>query len=286
MKTTLIRLASVLGAALLLAGNASASGAEIIFDDGEPLLIEEVVDGQAVWRFPVALEDMQPQFVMLANKYMLLSKDFVPDPLVTVKTRKKNKDGTNANGGVYKASGSAMQLQGDCLQAFVSMSEGALADGITLYLKSAYRSYRTQKTMYYNRLKRNNGRDDGWVAMPGSSDHQTGLGCDVVPRSWRDKSMNGKMGAEPECIWMAAHCHEFGFILRYPEDKEEITEINYEPWHIRYVGVPAATYIMENGLCLEEFVLELQDAIQSFLDAGGDPSLVESFIQTPAEPEQ
>ena len=154
-----------------------------------------------------------------------------------------------------------------------------------LYLKSAYRSYQTQKTMYYNRLKRNNGKDDGWVAMPGSSDHQTGLGCDVVPRSWRDKSMNGKMGAEPECIWMAAHCQEFGFILRYPEDKEEITEINYEPWHIRYVGVPAATYIMENGLCLEEYVLELQEAIQAFLDAGGDPSLVESFIQTPAEPE-
>ena len=82
---------------------------------------------------------------------------------------------------------------------------------------------------------------------------------------------------------MAAHCHKFGFILRYPSDKEEITEINYEPWHFRYVGIPAATYIMENGLCLEEFVLQLQDAIASFLAAGGDPALVEPFIQTPAE---
>ena len=282
MKTMLIRLVSVLCAALLLAGNASASGAEIIFDDGEPLLIEEVVDGQAVWRFPVALEDMQPRFVTLANKYMLLSKDFVPDPLVTVKTRKKNKDGTNANGGVYKASGSAMQLQGDCLQAFVSMSEGALADGITLYLKSAYRSYRTQKTMYYNRLERNKGKDDGWVSKPGASDHQTGLGLDVVSRSWRDKAMNSSFAATKEAQWMAAHCAEYGFIIRYPEDKTALTEINYEPWHLRYVGIPAAAYIMENGLCLEEFCEQLWAACSQYLAEGGSPEAVVPFMQESA----
>ena len=102
--------------------------------------------------------------------------------------------------------------------------------------------------MYYNRLKKNKGKDDGWVSVPGASDHQTGLGCDVVPKSWKDKAMNGKMGKEPECVWMAEHCQEYGFIVRYPEDKQDVTEINYEPWHLRYVGVPAATYIMENGI--------------------------------------
>jgi predicted TIM-barrel fold metal-dependent hydrolase len=60
--------------------------------------------------------------------------------------------------------------------------------------------------------------------------------------------MNSKMAKEPECIWMAEHCQEYGFIIRYPADKEDVTEINYEPWHLRYVGIPAATYIMENGL--------------------------------------
>ena len=132
---------------------------------------------------------------------------------------------------------------------------------------------------YLVRWKKNKGKDDGWVSLPGASDHQTGLGCDVVPRSWKDKSMNGKMGKEPECIWMAEHGQEYGFIIRYPEDKQEETEINYEPWHLRYVGVPAATYIMENGMCLEEFNAELQAAIREFIDAGGDPALVEAFIQ-------
>ena len=187
-----------------------------------------------------------------------------------MKQRKAAKDGSNKNGGVLFAKGGTYKLQETCAEALVAMSEGARADGYNLYLKSAYRSYQTQKTMYTNRLKKNKGKDDGWVSQPGSSDHQTGLGCDVVPKSWRDKAMNGKMGKEPECIWMAEHCQEYGFILRYPSDKEEITEINYEPWHMRYVGIPAATYIMENGLCLEEFTEQLQEAIREYLDNGGE----------------
>ena len=76
-------------------------------------------------------------------------------------------------------------------------------------MKSAYRAYKTQKTMYNNRLERNNGKDDGWVSKPGASDHQTGLGCDVVPGSWKDKSMNSNMASTPECQWMAEHCYEY-----------------------------------------------------------------------------
>ena len=137
--------------------------------------------------------------------------------------------------------------------------------------------------MYNNRLKKNHGKDDGWVSKPGASDHQTGLGCDVVPKNWKDKAMNDKMMKEPECQWMAEHCYEFGFIIRYPADKQEITEINTEPWHLRYVGIPVATYIWENNLCLEEFTEQLQQAIREYLDAGGDRSRVEKFIQEPTE---
>jgi len=260
-------------------------------EDDDDLMIEEIVeyvdledDGtetviDTLWNFPVALEDMDPNFVILVNKYYLLDSSFVPDPLVTVKAR--NSDGTN--GGVLKATGSKMQLQQTCYEALHEMCEAAQADGYKLYLKSAYRSYQTQNTMYYNRLKKNNGKDDGWVSKPGASDHQTGLGCDVVPRSWRDKSMNEKMASAEECQWMAAHCHEYGFILRYPEDKEDITEINFEPWHMRYVGIPAATYIMENGLCLEEFNDELQAAIANYIALGGDRTNVEAFIREPSE---
>ena len=262
-------------------------------EDGD-LLIEEIVEGdgtespgdtsgEAEWTFPVALEDMNPDFVVLANKHYLLDKGFVCKPLVKIRSMKLEKDKvTRKSGDMYVVS-KGMQLNETCARQLIELSDAARADGHTLYLKSAYRSWQTQNTMYYNRLKKNHGKDDGWVAKPGSSDHQTGLGCDVVPRSWKSKAMNGKMAREPECAWMAEHCQEYGFIIRYPEDKQDVTEINYEPWHLRYVGVPAATYIMEHGLCLEEFNDELQAAIREYLAAGGDRARVEKFIQNPSE---
>ena len=264
--------------ALLVCTAAFAEDEEISLEDTAGIIIEEITYDDVPWIFPVDIFDMNPTYIVLANKQVLLDEDFVPEDLVTMKTRKENKAGENTNGGVLKASSSEMKLAKVCAEALVEMSEAAMQDGYKLYLKSAYRSYRTQKTMYYNRLEKNNGKDDGWVAKPGSSDHQTGLGCDVVPRSWRDKSMNEKMGKEPECQWMAENCHRFGFILRYPSDKEDVTEINYEPWHMRYVGIPAATYIMENGLTLEEFHEELKTAIDLFLESGGNPALVQDFL--------
>ncbi len=254
--------------------------------------IEEIVEyedldaaasGDTAWTFPVPLEDMNPEYIRLANKHYLLSESYVPEDLTKVPSKP-------ASGGISWAvqPKGGQQLREACAQALCEMNaairEVAEENGYkALYLKSAYRSYRTQKTMYNNRLKKNKGRDDGWVSKPGASDHQTGLGCDVVPRSWRDKAMNDKMMREPECQWMAEHCHEFGFVIRYPEDKQEITEINTEPWHLRYVGLSVAAYMKENNLCLEEFTWELQAAIEDFLSRGGDPALVQPFIQTPTD---
>ena len=256
--------------------------------DEEELMIEEYTgDGPepaAAWNFPVAPEEMNPEFLVLANKHYLLEKGYYVEPLVKVKKLKLNKDGSVKAAGVRWAVGSQMKLQEDCWNALVEMSDAARADGYNLYLKSAYRSWQTQNTMYKNRLKKNHGKDDGWVSKAGASDHQTGLGCDVIPKSWiRAEGMNSKMAKEPECVWMAEHCAEYGFIIRYPEDKEAETEIHYEPWHIRYVGIPAAKYIMENGLCLEEFTDQLQQAIRDYLDAGGSRDRVEAFIQNPTE---
>ena len=273
------RIFLIVALAAMLWGVSSVAEEELTLGD----VIEEIdVDapsyGNVAWNFPVALEDMKPEFVVLANKHYLLDSKFFCEPLVKIRSMSLNKDGSKKSGDMYVVS-KGMQLNEECAQALIALSDAAREEGYRLYLKSAYRSYQTQKTMYYNRLKKNNGKDDGWVSKPGASDHQTGLGCDVVPRSWKDKSMNGKMGKEPECIWMAEHCHEYGFIIRYPADKEDVTEINYEPWHLRYVGIPAATYIMENGLCLEEFSWQLQEAIQQFLADGGDPSMVEAYMQ-------
>lgn len=244
---------------------------------GDLIIEEDVSYDDVPWNFPIDISDMDPEFIRLANREILLPKDFVPDPLMVMKNRN--------NGGVNKASSSEMKLHETAGNALIEMFEAALTQDITLYLKSAYRSYQTQATMYYNRLESNNGKDDGWVTPAGASDHQTGLGCDVVPRGWRDRAMNEDMAEEVECQWMAEHCAEFGFILRYPADKEDITEINYEPWHLRYVGKEVAAYIMDNGLCLEEFHQQLQAAIDEFLAAGGKASLVEDLIQVSAENE-
>lgn len=246
---------------------------------------EGIPTAEAVWDFPVALEDMNPEYLVLANKHYLLDKKYVPADLVKVPSKPDK-------GGIYWTvkPKDGMRLRQVCADALCEMNRAIMDEAPengyrALYLKSAYRSYSTQNTMYKNRLAKNHGKDDGWVAKAGSSDHQTGLGCDVVPKNWKDKAMNDKMMKEPECQWMAEHCYEFGFIIRYPEDKQEITEINTEPWHLRYVGIPAATYMWENNLCLEEFTEQLQQAIRDYLDAGGERAKVEAFIQTSTDEE-
>ena len=272
-------LSVLLTALLLVPAYAEDWEEEWLFVDlsGEEL----VAINATAWNFPIALEHMDPALIRLVNKSMFLADDFKPDNLVTMKKLKLDEVGNNTNGGVRQVD-DTWQLQQECAEALVALCDAARAEGHELYLKSGYRSYYKQAVMYENRIEKY-GYDDGWVTKPGASDHQTGLGCDVVPKKWTDRGMNEDMAKEPETQWMAQHCAEFGFILRYPKDKEAITEINYEPWHLRYVGKEVATYIMENGLCLEEFHDQLAAAIDDFLDAGGDEALVEDYIQVSAK---
>ncbi|MDY3692539.1 MAG: M15 family metallopeptidase [Dysosmobacter sp.] len=91
-----------------------------------------------------------------------------------------------------------------------------------------------------------------WVARPGTSEHQTGLAVDIVDQNYQ--LLDEKQENKPVQQWLMAHCTEYGFILRYPTGKSEITGIGYEPWHYRYVGLDAAREITEQGLCLEEYL--------------------------------
>ncbi len=277
MKTMLRVLCALL--AMLTMLPAAAEETDWLFADINPEFV--AVYDDVAWNFPVDIMDMDPELIILVNKSMFLGKDYEPKGLVKMKSLKLDKQGNNQNGGVRQVDGT-WQLREECAKALVALCDAARADGHDLYLKSGYRSYYKQAVMYENRYKKY-GYDDGWVTKPGASDHQTGLGCDVVPRGWTDRGMNEDMADEPEIQWMAEHCHEFGFIIRYPKDKQDITKINYEPWHLRYVGVPVATYIMENDLCLEEFYEQLMVAVEEFIAAGGKESLVEGFIQTSAE---
>ena len=212
---------------------------------------------QPEWTYPLApelLKDVQG-FIVLANRENLLDENFAPQDLVDVKIRHVVDD----------------PVRKPAYEALEKMFADAEEAGYKLYVKSAYRSYQTQETMYFNRLEKNNGKDDGWVSYPGASDHQTGLGVDVLNYEWTKKDgMNEKFAYEAEAKWMAEHCWEYGFVIRYMEDKEEITKINYEPWHLRYVGKEVAAYMREKNYCLEEFTEEWQQYVADYETDGGN----------------
>ena len=125
--------------------------------------------------------------------------------------------------------------------------------GIKLYGVSGYRSYARQKEIYDRNVAiRGKAATDAVSAMPGSSEHQTGLTIDVSAQSVSYR-LDQSFGDTKEGKWLAKHCHEYGFIIRYPYNKEKITGYSYEPWHIRYVGTTVASYLYKNNLTLEEY---------------------------------
>ena len=136
------------------------------------------------------------------------------------------------------------------MQSFVA---GARAEGLSVFLSSGYRGYEEQQYLF-NRKVEQYGEEQAAtiVSRPGTSEHQTGLACDITDEYYELKNESLENTALYQ--WMSRHCQEYGFIVRYPKDKEKITGIIYEPWHFRYVGVEAATYMAEHNLCLEEFV--------------------------------
>lgn len=139
-------------------------------------------------------------------------------------------------------------LTGECYSAFQDLVNGAAADNINIYLSSGFRSYDYQAQIYNNYVAMDGqAKADTYSARPGHSEHQTGLAidCNII-----DDSFTGT----PEAIWLENHCHEYGFIIRYPKSKESITGYKYEPWHIRYLGVDKAKDVHDSGLCLEEYL--------------------------------
>lgn len=148
------------------------------------------------------------------------------------------------------------------VDALYAMLDGAKSNGFNTYIATAYRPYSAQAYAFFGKASQIAWPDGDmaeaeklareYVAYPGTSEHQLGLAVDIL-----DSSSTSLVADEveqlPVILWLQEHCHEYGFILRYPKDKEEITDW-YEPWHFRYVGTEAAKFIMENNLCLEEFL--------------------------------
>lgn len=172
---------------------------------------------------------------ILVNKYIYMDDNYIPDHLEDLDLS-------------YSRSG--MKLVNTAKIALEKMVDAAKKDGYNIRVMSSYRSYNYQVNLY-NKYVENDGKDaaDTYSARPGYSEHQTGLCIDIddgvinYTNFENSKSFN----------WMQENAHKYGFILRYPKDKTEITGYTYESWHYRYVGEKIASYIKKHNITLDEY---------------------------------
>lgn len=185
------------------------------------------------------------------NWYMLLTNGANPLP-----ENYKFEEAT-----VYSA-GRNWIVDARCAEDMKAMIAAAKKDGVSLIICSAYRSYELQEKNFNAKVQSyiNKGysKEDAVaktatiIAVPGTSEHHTGLAADIVTPSYQ--SLNSGFEKTEAFQWLYENCAEFGFVLRYPKDKVDVTKIIYEPWHYRYVGKEAAQIMMSEGICFEEFL--------------------------------
>ncbi len=191
--------------------------------------------------------------LVLVNKQNFIPNDF-------------NTDLINVNSSYNIPAKESSYLNKTAANALNDMFAVAKNDGVNLYLRSSYRSVELQQSYYdYNvNMYKEQGLSESdakaktelYYAIPGKSEHHTGLAADIVTVDWQNqgKALVADFDKTEAYKWLSQNAHKFGFILRYPLDKVNETEINYEPWHYRYVGKDAAEYIYKNNLCLEEYL--------------------------------
>ena len=174
---------------------------------------------------------------ILVNKHIYLRENYIPDNLVKINPKYTISD-------KYLVSDANIWLE--------KMINDIIKNNLNIRIISAYRSYSYQKDLYDKYVKEDGIiKADTYSARPGYSEHQTGLVIDVD---------NGTTNYEQfektkEFKWMQDNSHKYGYILRYPKDKEKITGYNFESWHYRYVGVEIATYIHKNNITFDEYYI-------------------------------
>lgn len=186
---------------------------------------------------------------VLVNRTYNLSETYIPADLVKltdVPTVLSNPEVNQLRSVAYDA----------LKELFAAAKEEA---GYNLYARSGYRSYATQVSLYSSYVA-NHGRTaaDTFSAKPGQSEHQTGLAMDITCEAMNFQ-LDDTFGETEEGKWVSENAHRFGFIIRYPKGKEDITGYMYEPWHLRYLGVELATDVYESGLTLEEYFQSVND---------------------------
>jgi len=171
----------------------------------------------------------------LVNKYNYIDKDYLPNNLITISNLTINKE---------------------AYESFIKMKQDMNKENLNIRIISAYRSYEYQEKLYNNYLKyESRSLVDTYSARAGYSEHHTGLAIDID----NEKLDYNKFYLTKEYLWMNNNSYKYGFILRYPKDKENITGYSYEPWHYRYVGIDVAKYIKKHNSTFEEYYYEFID---------------------------
>ncbi len=189
---------------------------------------------------PKLINDINSLFV-LANKANYFPEDFVPIGLVAPKSR-------------YAGGGDRNKLRDIAADALDDMVKAAAESSCDIQSVSAYRSIAYQKDLFNYYAQRDGvEKANKYSSKPGYSEHHTGLCVDLSSPSM-GFGLDQSYGDTPEGKWLEENAAEYGFVIRYPKDKENITGYTYEPWHLRYLGIPLARYLKQNNLCYEEFL--------------------------------
>ena len=217
-------------------------------NDAQPMLVTPT---------PAAVQVLAGSQPLLVNRQHPVASDFAPADLVNLSEY--------CDSSLVKIKYDGTQGVREAADALLRMLEAAKADGITNWqVSSAYRSYADQQRIFDNKVKSFQNNNPDWslsrcrsaasvtVADPGASEHHTGLAFDMtVPNT-------SMFLGTPQCAWLHEHCWEYGFILRYTDEKQQITGFAGEAWHIRYVGTEHSLAMQQSGQCLEEYLGEVQ----------------------------
>ena len=157
---------------------------------------------------------------------------------------------------------SGHQVDKRIAKSLEQMLSDARKEGLSPIICSSYRTNAKQQKLYNNKVREYKrwgcSSEEAeelasyWVAIPGTGEHETGLAVDIVSRDYQ--ILDEKQEQTDVQKWLIDNSYKYGFALRYPTDKKDITMINYEPWHYRYVGIDNATYMKEHDMCLEEYI--------------------------------
>ena len=210
------------------------------FDDAETTVLYVNMDFDKEDYVDPLVIDKFDDYV-LVNKHRQLSSNYIPDDLVTIDEEYVKADGE-------------IEIERNVAKAFYDMARDASKEGIELMVSSGYRSYKDQEEIMNTYLELyGQNYVDNYVAKPGFSEHQTAMSLDIA-----SKSVSVFVESN-EYSWMMDNAYKYGFILRYPKSKEDITGYKCEAWHYRYVGKDIAKYIKENNITYDEYYVMFLD---------------------------